>query len=192
MSTPKILAFAGSARKGSLNKMALAVAVQGAKEAGAEVTVVDLRDYPMPIMDEDLEAAEGIPAKAKELRALFSQHHGLLLACPEYNSSITPLLKNTIDWVSRPDEDGSGLRFFSDKTAALISASGGALGGLRGLVHVRAILGNIGVHVLPKQLAVSGATKVFGEDGSIQDADREKQLKDIGATLAKMTDKIMA
>ena len=74
----------------------------------------------------------------------------------------------------------------------LISASGGALGGLRGLVHVRAILGNIGVHVLPKQLAVSGATKLFNDDDSINDPDREKQLKDIGANLAQMTDKIIA
>ncbi|HAE03239.1 MAG TPA: NADPH-dependent FMN reductase [Rhodospirillaceae bacterium] len=192
MTKPKILAFAGSAKQESLNKKILAVAVQGAQEAGAEVTVIDLRDYPMPIMDEDLEAAEGIPAKAKELRALFAENHGLLLACPEYNSSITPLLKNTLDWVSRPDQDGSGLRFFNDKTASLISASGGALGGLRGLVHVRAILGNIGVHVLPKQLAVSGATKLFNDDGSINDPDREKQLKDIGANLAKMTGKVIA
>ena len=191
MTKPKILAFAGSAKKESLNKKILAVAVQGAQEAGAEVTVIDLREYPLPIMDEDLEAAEGIPAKAKELRALFADNHGLLLACPEYNSSITPLLKNTIDWVSRPDQDGSGLRFFNDKTASLISASGG-LGGLRGLVHVRAILGNIGVHVLPKQLAVSGATKLFNDDDSINDPDREKQLKDIGANLAQMTDKIIA
>ena len=97
----KILAFAGSAKKASLNKKLLAVAVAGARAAGAEVTVVDLADYPMPIMDEDLEAAEGAPEKATAFKALMIEADGFLISCPEYNSSITPLLKNVIDWASR-------------------------------------------------------------------------------------------
>ncbi|MDW3205021.1 MAG: NAD(P)H-dependent oxidoreductase [Alphaproteobacteria bacterium] len=192
MPTVKLLAFAGSARRDSMNKKVLKTAVAGAREAGAEVTVIDLRDYPMPLVDEDLEAAEGLPENGAKLQALFGAHHGLLLACPEYNSSITPLLKNTIDWVSRPGPNGPGSQYLRGKTAGLISASAGALGGLRGLVHVRAILGNIGMTVIPNQVAVSGAKKILAEDGSITDPDREKQVKAVGATLAEVTGKLIA
>lgn len=192
MPTPKILAFAGSAKASSVNKKCLAVAAEGAREAGAEVTVIDLKDYPMPLMDEDLEAAEGLPEAAIRLRAHFADHHGLLLSCPEYNSSITPLLKNAIDWVSRPDEEGGGLRFYKGKTAGLIGASPGSLGGMRGLVHVRAILGNLGMLVVPDQHAVTGAAKIFDEGGRITDEGQEKKLKAVGAALAETTAKIIA
>jgi len=192
MTSPKLLAFAGSAKLTSLNKRILAFAVQGARDAGAEVTVIDLKDYPLPIMDEDLEATEGAPENAVKLQALFADHHGLLLACPEYNSSITPLLKNTIDWVSRPDADGSGLRFYKGKTAGLVSASGGALGGLRGLVHVRAILGNLGMIVIPNQVAIPGANKILEADGTMTDEARVGQLKDVGRALAEVTGKMIS
>lgn len=192
MPTPKILAFAGSAKAQSVNRKCLAVAAEGAREAGAEVTVIDLKDFPMPLMDEDVEAADGLPEAAVRLRALFAEHDGLLLACPEYNSSITPMLKNAIDWVSRPDEQGGGLRFFKGKTAGLIGASPGSLGGLRGLVHVRAILGNLGMLVIPTQHAAAGAAKIFGEDGRITDEGQEKKLKAVGADLAETTAKVKA
>lgn len=161
---PRILAMAGSARKASFNKKLVAEAAERARDAGAEVTLVDLRDYPMPLYDGDLEAESGIPEQAKALRSLMLEHHGLLLACPEYNGSITPLLKNTIDWVSRPDDDLPPTAAFAGKTATLLATSPGALGGLRGLVHVRSILGGIGVLVLPKQVAVGKAFQVFGGD----------------------------
>lgn len=190
MPAPKILAFAGSAKANSVNKRALAVAAEGAKAAGAEVETVDLKDFPMPIMDEDLEMSEGLPEPVLRLKALFGRHDGILLACPEYNSSITPLLKNAIDWVSRPDAGGSGLRYFNGKTAGILSASPGGLGGLRGLVHMRAILGNLGMVVVPEQTAVTFAGKVFSEDGKITDGAQEKRLHAVGAALATTTAKL--
>ena len=98
----KLLAFAGSLRRESFNRKALDYAVAGAQAAGAEVDLIDLRDYSLPLFDQDRESANGVPDNAVALKRLFIEHAGLLLACPEYNSSITPLLKNTLDWVSRP------------------------------------------------------------------------------------------
>src|SRR3989338_2486857 len=100
---PKILAFAGSTRTESFNKKLVQIAVRGAKQAGADVAYIDLRDFPLPLFDGDLEAKEGLPANAKKLKALFLDHQGLLISSPEYNSSISGVLKNTIDWVSRSE-----------------------------------------------------------------------------------------
>ncbi|MFL6716742.1 MAG: NADPH-dependent FMN reductase, partial [Burkholderiaceae bacterium] len=147
---PKILAFAGSARKASLNKRLVRVAAEGARRAGADVTEIDLRDFPVPIYDGDLEAEQGLPPKARELRQLMMEHQGFLIASPEYNGSIPALLKNLIDWTSRAVDSQDGLAPYRNKVAVLMSASPGSYGGLRGLVHVRAILGNIGVIVLPE------------------------------------------
>ena len=163
MTTPRILAFAGSARKDSWNATLVRIAAEGARQAGAEVTVIDLKDYPLEIFNEDLEKKAGTPENASRLKKLFVEHDGLLIASPEYNSSITPLLKNTIDWVSRPAEGESPLAAYRNKSAALMSASPGGLGGLRGLVHVRAILSSIGVLVLPDQIAVSSAFEAFDD-----------------------------
>jgi len=157
--SPKILAFAGSTRTGSLNRQALDVAVQGARDAGAEVTLIDLRDYSLPIYNGDLEQSHGIPEAAVRLKALFKSNQGLLLGCPEYNSSITPLLKNTLDWVSRQHGEESGLVPYQGKMAALIAASEGHLGGLRSLRHVREILTALQVLVIPKQMALAHADK---------------------------------
>lgn len=187
MTDAKILAFAGSNKRTSVNRKALAVAVDGARDAGADVTVLDLKDYPLPIMDEDLEAAEGLPENAAKLQAIFGDHDGFLIACPEYNGLITPLLKNTIDWVSRPGENGSGLQYYKGKTAALVAASPGGLGGLRGLTHVRALMTNLGAIVLPNQVAVSGARKLFDEDGTLNDDAKADQLRGVGAALAQVT-----
>ncbi len=188
----KILAFAGSTRKGSFNRMLLEVAVAGARAAGAEVTVADLAKYPMPLFNQDDEAQTGLPEGAKEFRALLGQHDGLLIAAPEYNSSITPLLKNTIDWASRPTPDEPTLKYFMGKTAALISASPGALGGLRGLVHLRAILGNIGVLVMPEQIAIPKANELFTDDGQMRDLARHAAVEALGAALTRLTDRLKA
>ncbi len=188
--TPKILAFAGSLRTESYNKKLIKIAAAGARAAGTEVTLIDLRDHPLPIYDGDLEQRDGLPANAKTLKDIFRAHDGLMLSCPEYNSSITGVLKNTIDWVSRPVAGQAELVEFKDKVAVLMSASPGALGGLRALVHVRAILGNIGVLVLPDQLAVSRAQEAFNADGSLKDAKRQAGIEGLGqklaATLAKL------
>lgn len=167
--TVKILAFAGSTRNASYNKQLVTYAVELLKEQGAEVTHIDLADYPMPLYDGDLEEKEGLPNNAYTLRDLFKQHQGLLLACPEYNSSITAVLKNTIDWVSRPQPNEEDLICFKGKICTLLSASPGGLGGLRGLVTVRSILGNIGCVVLPQQVAIPSAFKAFEQGQLIDD-----------------------
>ena len=164
--TPRIVALGGSLRKESYNKKLVQIAARAAREAGAEGTYIELRDYPMPVFDEDLEKAEGLPDSAKKLKQVFIDHDGFLWSCPEYNSSITAVLKNTIDWVSRPVAGETPLRGFKGKTAALMSASPGALGGLRGLVTVRSILSSIGVLVLPTQVAVTAPP----EDGKANKA----------------------
>jgi len=190
MSRPKILAFAGSARRDSFNKKLIQVAVKGAQDAGADVTLLDLADFPMPLYDGDLEAEQGIPENVKALKELFLAHQGLLLSCPEYNSSITPLLKNTIDWVSRPVEGEGPLAAYQGKVCSIMSASPGALGGLRGLVHVRAILQNIGVIVLPKQMAISQANNAFADDGTLKDSRQQETIAGLGKSLCEFLEKL--
>jgi chromate reductase len=186
----KILAFAGSTRRESFNRKVLPIAVRGAEAAGASVTVVEVADYEMPLFNEDLEASAGLPDATKRLKELFMAHQGLILACPEYNSSITPLLKNTIDWVSRKLPGEGGLAAYQGKVAGLVSASPGALGGLRGLRHVREILGNIGVLVIPQQMAISQAMHAFGEDGNLKDAKQQAAVEGVGAAVAELLKKL--
>lgn len=191
--TPRILVFGGSLRRDSFNQKLAAIAAEGAREAGAEVTVIALRDFPMPVFDQDLEDASGKPEAAARLKALFKEHDGLLIASPEYNSSITAALKNAIDWVSRVDSDDEPmLSALSGKAAVLCAASPGALGGLRGLVHLRSILGNIGITVLPDQIAVGNAYQAFADDGSLTDSKQTAKVKALGASLAKHLAKQLA
>lgn len=182
---PKLIVFAGSARTGSFNRKLAAIAAAMAREAGAEVTHIELADYPMPIMDQDLEAAEGLPANALKLKDMFRAHDGFLVCCPEYNGSITPLLKNTIDWLTRPREGEPVLACFRGKVAGLLAASPGALGGLRGLAHVRAILGGIGVYLVPEQIAVSGAQKAFDEAGGLTDTRQADAVRAVVAATVR-------
>ncbi len=183
--TPKILAFAGSTRQGSWNKQMLRIAVDGAREAGADVTLIELEDYPLPLFHQDEETTHGLPPSGRKLKDLFLSHAGLLIASPEYNSSITPLLKNTLDWVSRPVDGQPPLAEYAGKTAVVMSASPGNLGGLRGLVHLRAILGNIKVTVLPDTLSISAAHQAFAEDGSLTDPKQQAQVRKLGSALAE-------
>jgi NAD(P)H-dependent FMN reductase len=187
---PRILAFAGSTRKDSFNKKLVRVAVKGGRVAGADVNLIDLRDFPMPIMDQDLEAAEGMPEAAARLKELFIDHDGFLISSPENNSSISAVLKNAIDWVSRSAPGEPPLVAFQGKVAALMSASPGVLGGLRGLVHVRAILNNIGVLVLPIQMAVPKANEAFNPDGSLKDPRLQAGIEGLGKTLAAFLAKL--
>jgi len=183
---PRILAFAGSTRTDSFNKKLVRVAAAGAKEAGTDVTIIDLRDYAMPLYDEDLEKKDGLPSNTHKLKELMLSHQGFLISSPEYNSSISGVLKNTIDWTSRQGDDESPMSCFKDKVAGIMSASPGGLGGLRGLVHVRAILENMGVLVIPTQVAISKAHEAFNLDGTMKDQKQEQQVKKIGANLAQM------
>ena len=189
---PRILAFASSTRRESFNKKLVAIAAQGAREAGAEVTLIDLKDFPLPLFDQDLEAEQGMPENGKKLKKLFIDHDGLLIASPEYNSSFPAVLKNAIDWVSRPAPGEPSLVAFRGKVATLMSASPGALGGLRGLVHVRSILGNIGVIVLPDQIAVGQAHEAFNPDGTLKDPKRQAGIEGLGRTLAEFLAKLKA
>lgn len=188
--TPKILAFAGSTRIDSYNKRLVKIAAAGAKAAGAEVTYIDLRDLPLPLYDEDLEAREGLPANARKLKDLLISHQGLLIASPEYNSSLTGVLKNAIDWASRPSPNEAPLAAFAGKVAAIMSTSPGGLGGLRGLVHLRSILGNIKVLVLPDQVAVPNAGEVFNADGSLKDPQKQESVANLGKNLADILFKL--
>jgi chromate reductase len=182
---PKILAFAGSLRTDSFNKKLVKIAIQGAEEAGAKVTYIDLKDFPMPIYDEDIEKAEGLPENAKKLKALMLEHDGFLISCPEYNSSMSAAFKNAIDWVSRlSSKDEVYLCAFIDKVVTLMSASPGQLGGLRGLVHVRAMFGNIFSLVLPKQKSIPQADKAFDANGNLLDPKQQQDVKDLGKDLA--------
>ena len=191
MAKPRILVFAGSTRTGSFNKKLVKIAADGARSAGAEVTEIDLRDYSLPLYDGDLEEKEGLPANARKLKNIFFAHQGLLISSPEYNSSISGALKNAIDWVSRPAPNESPLQAFDGKVAALMSASPGALGGLRGLVTLRSILGNIKVIVLPDQVAVPKAHEAFAQDDRLKDEKQHASVAQLGANVAKLLGKIV-
>lgn len=163
MKTPRILAFSGSARRDSYNQQLVECAARVAQNAGAETTVVNLGDLPLPLMNQDLERDEGQPDNAARLKALMAEHDAFLISSPEYNSSIPPLLKNAIDWASRRTADEPSMIAYENKIAALLSASPGRLGGVRGLVHLRQVLNTLGVLVLPEQGSVSGAAGAFNE-----------------------------
>ena len=187
---PRILAFSGSTRKESFNSKLVAIAAAGALENGANVTEINLRDYPLPLFDQDRELVEGPPGPAVILKELFLQHQGFLISSPEYNSSVTAVLKNMIDWVSRPVAGEPPLAGFKGKVASLMSASPGALGGLRGLVHLRAILGNIGVIVLPDQIAISKAHEAFDEKQNLTDSKQLASVRALGSQLSETLKKL--
>jgi NAD(P)H-dependent FMN reductase len=168
----RILAFSGSARRDSLNKKFLAVAVQEARAGGADVTLIDLNDFSLPLYHGDLEDAEGMPANAKKLVELISQHAALLITSPEYNSMITPLLKNTLDWCTRGDDDP-----FPGKVAAVISASPGQYGGVRSLVLAQQLLLKLGCHVVPGQCSLPKAHEAFDANGALKDERPRKAVK---------------
>jgi len=174
----KLLFFAGSARSGSLNQKLAQRAAQIAQDKGADVTVIDLKDFQMPLYDGDLEMAEGLPENAIKLKKLFIEHDGFYIASPEYNSSFSALLKNSFDWISRPHEkDETPLSAYSGKVAAIGSIAPGALGGLRGLVPLRMMLGNIAVHVVPNQAAISFGFEAFDDKGELKDERHLQMLK---------------
>ena len=176
--SPRLLALAGSLRQDSYNRQLAATAAQMAREAGAEVIEVNLRDYPLPVFDEDIEAA-GVPENAAKLKDLFASADGLLIASPEYNGSVTAALKNLIDWVSRPDARYGRAEVFAGRRAALFATSPGGLGGMRGLNHLRDILQPLGTWITPTMLAVPGAMNTFNEDGKMVDEAMAAQLNGV-------------
>ena len=190
--TPRILVLAGSIRKESFNRRLAKLGADAARAAGAEVTLLELADFPLPLMNEDLQAEQGVPKEAQALKKIFIEHDGFLLSCPEYNSGITPLLKNLIDWVSRKEGSETPLVAYRGKVAGLMSASPSPLGGIRGLVQVRSILGNIGVLVLPDQVQVAKAPEAFQADGTLKDAATAGRVTALAQSLVTTAGKLKA
>jgi NAD(P)H-dependent FMN reductase len=190
--TPKLLAFAGSTREASWNKKLVRIAADAARVAGAQVTLIDLRDLNLPLFDADLEAQVKVPEGARRLKDLMRSHHGFIISSPEHNSSISAALKNAIDWASRAEPGHPELECFTDKTAALLSISPGVLGGLRGLMTLRSILANIGTFVIPKQLTIPRAPEAFDEQGQLKDAKQQAKLQAVVKTLIDVTAKLSA
>ncbi|MFD2256515.1 NADPH-dependent FMN reductase [Luteolibacter algae] len=181
----RILAFSGSLRAGSYNQKLVKIAAEGAKEAGAEVTVISLADFPLPVFNQDFEDAEGKPEAAVRLKELFREHDALLIASPEYNSMITAALKNAIDWVSRADaEDELPLSAISGKTAAILSASPGGYGGSRSLGFLRPFLKNMRVDVLEEEFSLAKAHEAFDEKENLIDVEVLAKVKSLGRALA--------
>lgn len=166
--TVRVLAFSGSARAGSLNRKLLALAVTAARAAGAAVTELDLRALALPIYDGDLEAA-GMPAPVARLREAFRAHDAFLIATPEYNGGVPALLKNALDWASRPAGAEPGLSLLKGKCAAILSAVGGIVGGARVQQHLRQSFQVMGVVTVPETVHVSLAHLAFAEDGALKD-----------------------
>jgi NAD(P)H-dependent FMN reductase len=186
-----ILILPGSARRDSVNRKLAAVAAELVTEAGSDAVLIDPADFSLPLFDQDLEAAEGLPAAAKALKQKFLAADAVIFVSPEYNSSVTPLMKNIIDWVSRAESDDEApLSAYRGKVAGLLAASPGALGGLRGLVHLRSILGNIGVLVVPKQFALGGAYGKFDEGGKLTDAPAREGVQAVVAEVLAVASKL--
>ena len=188
---PRILAFAGSLREHSLSKRVLKTAIKGAEKAGAEVTYIDLRDYPMPIYNLDEHEKNGFDENALKFQGLLTQHDGLLIASPEYNGSLPAALKNAIDWASRQSDKYPRRAIFSGKVAAMMASSPGSFGGVRSLAHLRGVLTSLNVNVLPQEIAVSFAEDKFaGDDEEMTDETMKSRLEELGTLLAEMLKKM--
>lgn len=188
--TVKLLAFAGSLRKDSYNKKLAAIMAKAAEKAGAEVTLVDLNDYAMPLFNEDDEAAEGIHPNALAFKKLMNESDGFLIASPEYNGSYSGVLKNTIDWASR-QADGEGmLESFKNKYAVIFATSPGAFGGLRALNQLRLLLSGIGTTVLSDQVAIPKAGDAIKEDGTLASEKRQATVDRVVGRLVETVSKL--
>jgi len=184
--TPRILAFAGSARRESLNKKLLVAVVAAVRAAGGEVTLVDLNDYPLPLYHGDLEDESGMPVNAQKLVTLITQHHALLIASPEYNSLITPLLKNTIDWCTRAEPNP-----LLGKVAAVVSASPGIFGGVRSAQVARQLLLHLGCHVIPAQCTLPHADGAFDAAGALKDPRTLAAVQKVASELVRTTVRLL-
>jgi len=187
----KVLALSGSSRRGSLNQKLLDIAANGAQDAGATVTSLRLADYALPLYDGDLEIDQGVPEEVRLLQAEFARHDALLIATPEHNGGYTAALKNALDWVSRPQEDGaSGVLLLAGKVAALVSASPGQLGGLRSQMALRAVLEKLGVLVIPDAFALGLAHQAFDGETGLKDKAAEKAVVNVGVVLSRTAERL--
>jgi chromate reductase len=188
MPAPKILVFAGSIRSGSFNARLAAAAARELMQAEADVTLISLADYPLPLYDGNLEAASGPPANAHKLKRLIGSQQGVFIASPEYNASITPLLKNTLDWVSRVrDPKEPPLAAYRNRVFALGAASNGTYGGMRSLMTLRQVLElGCGALVIPEQVAVREAANAFDDKDQLRDERAAALLRTVAGRLVAM------
>lgn len=175
----KVLALSGSTRSDSANKKLVIEASHIARDLGADVTYIDLRDYPIPFYDGDLEEKDGMPANAKKIRQMMIQSDVIMIASPDYNGSMTAVLKNVLDWASRSEKGGSSREAYKGKKFVLMSASPGWKGGVRGLAHLRTVLEFIGGTVMPQQVVVPKAFDVFNSEGHLINEEIRIQLRNI-------------
>jgi NAD(P)H-dependent FMN reductase len=190
--TPKILAFAGSLRTDSFNKKLVRIAAEGARAAGAEVTLIDLRELPMPIYDGDIEKSQGLPPNARAFKKLLIDHHGILVSTPEYNSQYPAVLKNAIDWASRQESGDTPLVAFKGKIAGVMSASPGALAALRSQALVRSLLLYLGMVVVPVQIGIARAGEAFDPSGRLKDEKQHAAIEALGLEVAHYVRKLSA
>lgn len=185
-----LIAFSGSTRSASYNLMLVEIAAGAAERAGATVERINLRDFDLPVYDADHELEHGMPAGVMKLKAICAAADGYLVSAPEYNGSLSAVLKNAIDWVSRPTpgtaETQLSLTSYRGKVAGIMSASPGAWGGVRGLAHVRQILSSLGVLVVAEQLAVPRVTDAFDADGNLRDPAYQNIVETIGARTVQL------
>jgi len=182
----KLLALSGSSRRESLNQRLLDIAVLGATALGAEVSKLRLSHLQLPIYDGDWESEHGLPQSAVRLKSMIAEHQAVLIATPEHNGGYSALLKNALDWASRPTgSDPSGLGCFRGKIAALVSASPGLLGGIRSQIVLQVALAKLGMHVIPASFALSSAHLAFDERGGLKDVNAENAVREVGAALTK-------
>src|SRR5262245_26866986 len=188
MPEPKVLVFAGSLRSGSYNVRLAALAARELARAEADVTLISLLDFPMPLYDGNAEAASGSPENAVKLKRLMCVHQGVFIASPEYNASLTPLLKNTLDWVSRVREPREPpLAAYKNRVFAIGAASNGTYGGMRSLMALRHVLElGCGALVIPEQVAVREAANAFDENDGLKDERTAGLLKAVVNRLVDM------
>ena len=195
MNKPRIVVMAGSRRREALSRRVAAACVRALDAAGAEVERIELDDYPAPLYDGDLEAASGLPEAIVRLQRVLHASDGVLVVNPEYNGSLTPLLKNTLDWCSRPnpaDPERSGGKVYAGRAAAVVGSSPGALGGMRVLFHIRDVLGYLGMQVIPQQLAVGKVGEAVGDDDRLRDAAQQDMLDKLAAALVDTARRLRA
>jgi chromate reductase len=181
MRQPRILCFAGSTRSGSVNARLAAVVVKELALTDVAVTQLSLADYPMPLYDGDAEAATGVPANAERLHRIFCEHEGIFVASPEYNGGMTPLLKNTIDWISRVRAPISP---WKGRVYAIGAASNGGFGGYRGLIQLRHTLGlALGATILTEMLVVPRVNDAYNDAGGFKDEALVRQMTTMVARL---------
>lgn len=185
MTAPRILAFAGSARRESFNRTLLRAAAAAAEARGARVTALELAELGLPIYDGDLERESGLPEGARRMKDMLRGHDALIVAVPEYNGGYTPLLKNALDWVSRAEDGEAPCAAYAGLAAALVGASPGRGGAARALAAMRAILGNLGVDVIPNQFGVAAAGKAFDADGALREPAHRAALEGAVAALLR-------